>query len=157
MKFNAQEDVAAPLDFVFSRVTDYQGFERSALRRGAEVQRLHDLPFFGVGMEWDTAFDLRGKRRKMRLHVTRCDAPNTVEVSGLSKNISGLMNVDLVALSRARTRINVEVSISPKTLSARLFLQSMKLARANMAKQFRARIASLADDIEDKFRASAGT
>ncbi|MEM8776362.1 MAG: SRPBCC family protein [Pseudomonadota bacterium] len=153
MKFNAQEDVEAPLDFVFSRVTDYQSLERSALRRGAEVQRLDDLPLFGVGMEWDTVFELRGKRRQMRLHVTQCEAPNFVEVLGNSKNIKGLVNVDLVALSRGRTRISVALEMNPKTLSARLLVQSLKLARATMTKQFRARVASYADDIEDRFRA----
>ena len=43
MKFVAHEDVEAPIEFVFEQVTDFAAIERSALRRGAEVQRVDDL------------------------------------------------------------------------------------------------------------------
>ena len=42
MKSSKREDIEAPIDYVYARVTDFQGFERQALRRAADLQRVRD-------------------------------------------------------------------------------------------------------------------
>jgi len=37
MKFAAREDIEAPIEYVFSQISDFPALERSALRRGADV------------------------------------------------------------------------------------------------------------------------
>ncbi|MEL7257443.1 MAG: SRPBCC family protein [Pseudomonadota bacterium] len=155
MKFVEREDIEAPIEYVFSQISDFPALERSAMRRGAEVQRVDNLDQNGVGMAWDTSFMLRGKRRDMRLEMTDYDEPNCLSVKSTSANLSGFMMIDLVALSRRRTRLTVEVSVKPKTLTARLLLQSLKLARTNMTRRFALRVAEYAKDVEDRFKASA--
>lgn len=155
MKFVAQEDVEAPIDFVFEQVTDFAAIERSALRRGAEVQRIDDLDETRPGMKWDAAFDLRGKRREMKLELTELDRPNGLVVASRSPNMAGKMALDLVALSRSRTRINVEIDMTPKTLAAKLLVQSMKLAKSNLTKRFKLRVAGYAKDLEDRYKSVA--
>jgi hypothetical protein len=155
MKFVAQEDVEAPIDFVFEQVTDFAAIERSALRRGAEVQRIDDLDETRPGMKWDAAFDLRGKRREMKLELTELDRPNGLVVASRSPNMTGEMALDLVALSRSRTRINVEIDMTPKTLAAKLMVQSMKLAKSNLTKRFKLRVMGYAKDLEDRYKSVA--
>lgn len=155
MKFVAHEDVEAPIEFVFDQMSDFPAIERSALRRGAEVQRVDNGPDKVPGMAWDVAFDLRGKRREMMLELAEIDPPNGIVVSSRSPNMGGQMLVDLVALSRARTRISLEIEMKPKTLSARLLVQSMKLARSNLTRRFKGRVADYAKDLEDRFKARA--
>lgn len=151
MKFTAQEDIEASIDHVFSQVSDFAALERSALRRGAEVQRVVDLPEPGPGMKWDTAFMLRGKRREMTIELVEFDRPNGMVMISTSPNTSGRMVLDLVALSKGRTRLNVTIDVAPKTLAARLVFQSLKLARGNLNRKFRKRIAEFARDLEDRF------
>lgn len=151
MKFTAQEDIEASIDHVFSQVSDFAALERSALRRGAEVQRVVDLPEPGPGMKWDTAFILRGKRREMTIELVEFDRPNGMVMISTSPNTSGRMVLDLVALSKGRTRLNVTIDVAPKTLAARLVFQSLKLARGNLNRKFRKRIAEFARDLEDRF------
>lgn len=152
MKFVAHEDVEAPIEFVFDQVSDFAAIERSVLRRGAEVQRVDDLEETRPGMKWDAAFDLRGKRREMQMELTELDRPNGMVIASRSPNMGGQMVLDLVALSRSRTRINVEIDMTPRTLAAKLLVQSMKLAKGNLTKRFRQRVAGYAKDLEDRYK-----
>lgn len=152
MKFSSHEDIEAPIEEVFGDVTDFQAFERQALRRGAEVQRVDDLIQPGPGMMWDAAFDLRGKRREVRIELTRLDPPNGLLAESRSPGMEGRFEVDLVALSRGRTRLSVTLSLEPKTLSARLLVQSMKLARKSLTRRFRKRVADFATELENRHK-----
>ena len=152
MKFSTKEDIEAPIEFVFSQLSDFQSFERSALRRGAEVQRLDGHRAPSVGMAWDVAFKLRGKMRQMQMELTRYDPPNGMVFSSLSPKMGGDMVVDLVALSRGRTRLSVDIELHPRNLSSRLMVQSLKLARSSLTKRYHLRVAGFAKDLEDRFK-----
>ena len=150
MKFSAKEDIEAPIEFVFAEISDFQAFERSALRRGAEVQRVVDKPAPGVGMAWDVSFKLRGKARELQMELTDFTPPHGMVLSSRSPSMGGHLVVDLVALSRGRTRMGVDISLEPKNLSSRLLVQSLKLARGNLTKRFKLRVAQFAKDIEER-------
>lgn len=152
MKFSSHEDIEAPIEEIFGDVTDFQAFERQALRRGAEVQRVDDLTRPGSGMMWDAAFDLRGKRREITIELIRLDPPNGLLAESRSPGMEGRFEVDLVALSRSRTRLSVTLSLEPKTLSARLLVQSMKLARKSLTRRFRKRVAGFATELENRHK-----
>lgn len=151
MKFSTREDIEAPIEFVFGELSDFATLERSALRRGAEVQRIDDKRQNGVGMMWDSAFDFRGKRRQLRLELVEYDPPNAMRFASTSPSLNSDMVVDLVALSRGRTRMSMDIELKPQNLSARLMIQSLKLAKSNMTKRFEKRIASFARDLEDRY------
>ncbi len=155
MKFSAREDVEAPINYVFEQLTDFQTFERSALRRGAEVQRVDSRKSNGVGMAWDVSFKLRGKMRDLQMELTNLDAPNGFVLSSRSPAMGGDMVVDLVPLSRNRTRMSMDIDLRPKNLSSRLLVQSLKLARSNLTSRYKLRIAGFARDLEDRYKRSA--
>ncbi|MEB8387989.1 SRPBCC family protein [Rhodobacteraceae bacterium KMM 6894] len=151
MKFSTREDIEAPIEYVFSQVSDFPGLERSALRRGAEVQRVDDIDGTGPGMIWDTAFELRGKRRKAQIELVEIDPPHTMRFVSRATSIHGEMSVDLVAMSRGRTRLTLEGELTPQTLAARLIMQSLKLAKSSVTKRFEVRVASFASELEDRY------
>ena len=155
MQFSAKEDIEAPIDFVFSQLTDFQAFERSALRRGAEVQRVDDKTSPGVGMAWDVMFELRGKMRELKMELTDLDSPNGMVLSSRSPAMGGDLVVDLVALARGRTRMSVDIDLRPKTLTSRLLVQSLKLARSNLTSRYETRVAGFARDLEDRYKRKA--
>ena len=151
MKFASREDIAAPIDAAFAMLTDFDGFERAAMRRGAEVQRTDTLREPGEGMSWNARFMLRGREREVAVTLGTYDPPNQMAFTGGSQGLEAGMVIDLVALSRQRTRMSVSLKLSPKTLSARLLVQSLKLARSNLNRKFHLRVADYAKDIEDRY------
>lgn len=114
MEFFAHNGIEAPIDFVFARVTDFTSFERSIIRRGGDVERLSvgDVPV--VGSKWRVKFRWRGKVRTLDAELTTVDAPNGIRADASSKNIVAAVTVELVALSRARTRISVRMDVTAK-------------------------------------------
>ncbi|QOL82424.1 SRPBCC family protein [Pseudooceanicola spongiae] len=145
MKIVAKQDIEAPIQKVFERATDFKNFERSAMRRGASVTRLEGEDDAQV---WDVAFPLRGKTRLFRLTVTDFDEPERMSMSAVSEGMAGSIQVDLVALSRSRTRLRVEIEVKPQTLSARLLVQSLRLARGSLQQRLQERLAEFTTAVE---------
>lgn len=155
MQFSSKEDIEAPIDAVFREITDFQSFERSALRRGAEVRRTDTRDKPGVGMSWHARFMLRGRRREVDIDLVEYDVPNGIAIEARTSALLGRMRVDLVALSRGRTRLSVDLALEPRSISGRLMVQSLKLARNNLTKRFRLRVADYAVDLEDRYKRTA--
>ena len=152
MKLTTKEDVEAPIEEVFAALTDFDGFERAALRRGAEVVRLEPPGVSGVGQSWRIAFIYRGKLREMTVRLMAKEVPTALRFQGRAKSLDGELLVDLVALSRRRTRVTVNLDIIPKTLTARIFIQSLVFARGRINDRFAKRIRLFGQSIEDRLR-----
>lgn len=154
MKFSAKEDIEAPLADVFAMITDFESFERSAMRRGAKVQRVDELAQPGVGMLWDVSFNFRGRKRELRLELVHCDPDTGIAFQAQSGSMNGSFVVDLLALSKTRTRMSVELEMQPQNLSARLLIQSFKLAKAGLTKRFKLRVAEYSKEMEYQYKRS---
>ncbi|MDG1376763.1 MAG: SRPBCC family protein [Yoonia sp.] len=155
MKFSTKEDIEAPIDYVFARVTDFNGFERQALRRGADIKRIDEGVQPTVGAAWQVAFKFRGKDRKMKATIAQMDVPTVLQIDTAANGITGESLIELVALSRNRTRLSVTLDLSPQSLTARLLLQSLKLAKNNLTRKFKMRITDFAEDVETSYGKSA--
>lgn len=151
MKIAAREDIEATIGHVFESITDFDGMERAALRRGAEVLRMHELAEPGAGLAWCAKFPYRNRERIADLEITTYDAPHQLVLVSKVSGVEATVEVELLALSRHRTRMNMSIDMRPKTIPARLMLQSMKLARANLLRRFRKRVADYAQHIEDRY------
>lgn len=150
MKFSTNEDIAAPIDTVFRRVSDFPGFERQAIRAGADIERTDALDTPGVGMGWKGKFSFRGKTRDLSAQVSRFDAPQGFEINSNSSGLDGQVVVECIPLSAQKTRLNVQVEMRPRTIPARVLVQSLKLAKTALTKRFKRRVSDFARSIEDQ-------
>ncbi len=151
MKLSTREDLEVPIDYAFARVSDFDGFERRAMRQGINVarQKKGDVE---LGTVWDIAFEFRGRHRAVVAELTRMDPSEAIEIESHSDGLIALTQVELVPLSQTRTRVLVSFELRAKTLTARLLLQSLKLAKSKMTNRFKARVTEFAESVEDDFR-----
>lgn len=148
MQFSGSEDIDAPIAEVFGHLSEFDSFERSAIRRGVEVQRLNDHTVAAVGLEWRAQFQLKGKSRDLHLVLSQYEPSSHMRFESTSQGIDATVTLDLLALSPRRTRMKVEMDLRANTLTARLLMQSMKLARRNLTRRFNVKLAEYAQDIE---------
>lgn len=155
MKFSTKEDIEAPIKAVFDMLTDFESFERSAMRRGAHIRRVDHLSEPGVGMTWQSSFALRGKQRDMQIAMVTFEHPTKMVLESVSSGINATISLELAALSRSRTRILVALDITPQNLSARLLMQSVKLAKTSLTQKYKLHVAEYAKAIEDRYTRAA--
>lgn len=155
MKFSTREDIDAPIDQVFEELCAFDIFERQAIKRGADVTRTDTLTQPGLGMTWKASFPVRGKRRDFDLELSRFVEPSEMGVTAVSAGLNADFAIELISLSRTRTRITMGLDMRPKNLSARLLLQSLKLAKGTLTKRFKLRVAEYARNLEERLRKNA--
>lgn len=150
MDFEFRQDIAAPIAAVHAAITDFAAFERQALRRGAEVRRV--TPEGGAqGPAWDILFQFRGRDRRLLLTVA-ADSPEGLRLTGDSQGVAFEAVAGLLALAPRQTRLTLHLSLHPKTLAAKLLVQSLRLARGQIARRVETRLETFARDIEARAR-----
>lgn len=139
MKFSTRRDVDLPAERLFDAAADFHQIERMLVRRGARVQRVD--PAHGSPMAWHLAFDFRGREREVNLVVTRFDRPEVLEMRGHSDTFDLMLVATVVALSRSRSRLHLDAEVKPRSMKARLLLQTAKLSKARIDRVFADRFA----------------
>jgi len=148
MKFSTREDIEAPAEAVFDALTDFAALERAALRRGADVRRLDRMREPGAGMRWDVGFSYRGKPRNLVGEIVGFRRPQELAYEGQIGKMDLKGAATLVRLSPSRTRLVVEIELMPRSLTARLLLQTLKLGKANHLRRLSLRLQGFAREIE---------
>ncbi|MBK1636117.1 SRPBCC family protein [Rhodovulum adriaticum] len=148
MKFVAREDIAAPIEEVYAVLTDFEAMERAAMRRGAEVQRTDTLTQPGPGMAWEARFKFRGKERAVQTELAQMTPPEVIGLKSTVGGLHGLTAVDLVPLSPKQTRLSVAIELKPDSMPARVFLQSLRLAKGKLSQRFDKALRKFGRDLE---------
>ncbi len=148
MKFSNRVDVALPAERLFERLTDLASIERAALRKGVSMRRLDALTAPGAGMSWDVGFKLRGRARQVIVDITHFAPPARIDYAGTSSSFHLTLVLEQTELSKTRTRLSTTLEVKPRTLGARLMLQSARLGRPNLERRFDERVKALLREIE---------
>lgn len=150
MQFTTREDIEAPIDFVFANIVDFDKFERAAMRRGVEIERRGATP---AETHWTGKLVFRGKTRNFQAHVVSFERPEGIVIDGNTDGFLIKVEAELMALTPTRTRVRVALNLSPRGLSARLILQSVRLAKQNLTKRYKRRVHVFAQDIARTYEA----
>jgi len=153
MKFKTKEDIEAPLAYVYAALSDFDYWERAAMRRGADIERTDSLRTPGPGMSWKVAFQYSGKPRNLAVTLLALEPEQRITFDSVGVPAGAGLDIELAEMGPKRTRVTVEVELKPKTLAARVIVQSLRLAKAKVQRKYEVRIAQVAAEIEDRYRA----
>lgn len=148
MKLATREDIEAPIAEVFAAVCDFDAIESRLRQRGVSVEHDPAAPDAGPGRRWLAEVSWRGRRHRIVAELIEVDEGQGFAIESRSGGVVCLSVVDLVALSRTRTRMLVSLDLQSTTLSSRLLIQSLRLARGRLSARLKARVAEFARRIE---------
>lgn len=148
MILTGKVDIAAPADTVFGNVTDFDLWVPHARRKGVTMRRTDGGGDPVPGMTWETDFRFRGKIRHMDSEVVRLLRPEEMAIRSLSRGFEFFVTLQIVTLAAARSRLHVSLEAKPRTLGARLLLQSARLGQSGLEAKFRSRIEGFGRSLE---------
>jgi uncharacterized protein YndB with AHSA1/START domain len=154
MKLTAKTDLEVPASFVFAALVDHASWEREAVRNGAEVERPEGSPLSGQGAAWRVRGHFRGKSRKALIKIEEMVDNRHLVLSIDSPSIEGSSRLEVMVLSPRRSRLRVDVEMKPKTLAARLFINTLRLAKGRVQAKFEKRLGQMATRIKDRYERS---
>lgn len=137
---------------VFGALTDLHHFERLSLRHGVILHRLDGTGNLRPGAEWRIEFPFRGRLRELTSRVDALDDPRQMVLSGKSSGFQYRATLSLTALSRTTTRLWADLEVRPKSLAARILLQTLKLGRSRLRSRFAARLGALAELLQHRIK-----
>ena len=152
MKFSTRRDTELTADQLFAAMTNFDRIERMLLRRRVAVTRIDTAQEPETDMGWNIRFDWRGRERDLRLQLVRLDRPERMSISGQSDAFDLALDMTVIALSRSRSRLIYEADIRPRNMRARLIIQTTRLGKAQIDKQYERGIARMVDELTQEIR-----
>jgi hypothetical protein len=153
MKLSARKDIDAPVADVYDICTDIAAWERTAMRRGVDIRRKDTLSAFGPGLHWAIGFLWREKTRAAEVKLVSAERPTSMTFHAFGSLMDVMIEAEFVALSVRKSRIILRTEIKPRNLSARVIVQSLKLARGRIEAKYDARLGQLVQDLEQRLAA----
>ena len=151
MKLTAKTDLEVPAAFVFAALVDNASWEREAVRNGVEVERPSGTPDSGVGASWRIRGHFRGKARKVLVRIDALTPDQQLALTMESPSMDGISRIEVMVLSPRRSRLRADLEIKPKTLAARLFINTMRLAKGRVQARFEKGLGQLGARIKDRY------
>ena len=148
MKLSTREDVQAPRETVYCAMCDFVRIEDMLRGRGIKIQAERGAEP-AIGDKWHAAFEWRGRSFDTAATLVRLDDGKGYTVESLTGGVTCTAEFDLLEVSSTRTRIFAALDFRPTTLSSRLLLQSLKLAKPRLTQRFSARVARFAATISE--------
>ncbi|MDB2551330.1 hypothetical protein N9X71_01935 [Paracoccus sp. (in: a-proteobacteria)] len=148
MKFSTRIDTDSAASDLFDTVGNFDRIERMLTRRGAVITRIDPAQEPGTGVGWMIGFDWRGQPRQLRLEVTRYDRPERMSMVGQSDTFDVAIDATVVALGRARSRLIFETGLRPRSMRARLMVQTAKLGKGQLDQRYARRINDFLTDLQ---------
>ncbi|MEM1272202.1 MAG: SRPBCC family protein [Pseudomonadota bacterium] len=153
MKLKVSDDAECPVDLVYAGITDFARIESELRDHGVHINRIGKWDRPEIGAAWAGRGEIRSKMRRIDAKITAMEPGRMFEVEAKIGGLRVAHETRLVPLGERVTRINITTDLRPDTLSARLLLQSLKLARGRVLDRMQRRLAS---DIRRIERAEAG-
>ena len=142
MKLKVSDDAERPVDQVFASLTDYAVIEADLRAAGFTIRRISDWTVLKPGVAWTGRGEVRGKVRSVEAKVSAIEPGRMVEIEAKVGGMRMAHETRLVPLGERVTRINITVDLRPDTLSTRLLIQSLKLARGRVLDRMQRRLAA---------------
>ncbi len=146
MQFKHSQEIDAPVDYVFTRATDFKAFEKYQDIKGFSFSRQGKHPI-RIGTRWNIAVPFRGRRRKFQAELSELIPPRTVSYKSVSNKYTAALSLTFTPISATKSRMDMLVVAQSRGFATTLVFNSIRIARRRVNKRIRKAMQKVADQL----------
>ncbi len=150
MKLSYSGTIKTPVEFAYKYASDFDRLEQNGFGSMAPFKPVGDVRAPELGARWKSAVDFQGKPRRFSLELRELVENDRIVLG----NASEKFDVDATyrfAPDGEGTKFDFELTAEAKTITSRLIMQTLQLARARIESAITADFKKMTADIEAEY------
>lgn len=155
MRLEAAHEIQAPIELVFGKFCDFDRLQSFTENTGREAVRLDDGTATGAGVRYLLKGKFGGKQRSIELGLETCVPTVILKYEVEVETLTAALRFDFEKRAAELTRVSLILEPTAHSISSRLILQSVKLAKRTMEKRMETRLFHFGNEIVEEYRGKA--
>jgi hypothetical protein len=153
MELSYNNIINVPQSFAFDRATDFERFEAEGFGNLAPFEPRSDIRAPEIGAKWRTAAEFQGRPRRFWLELLALEYPGTLVLGNKSKKYDVEARFEFKEAGAEATEFSFDLNAKAQSITGKLILQTIQLARARIMKTMQADFDKMAERMEAAYRA----
>jgi len=153
MELSYQNTINVPRAFAFDRATDFERFEAEGFGNLAPFEPRNEVRAPKLGARWRTAAEFQGRPRRFSLELLELEDPGTMVLGNKSDKYDVEARFEFIEAGDETTTFNFLLNAKAQSITGKLILQTIQLARARIVKSMQADFDKMADRMETAYKA----
>lgn len=151
MQFKYAQEIDAPAEYVFARITDFKKFENHSGPTGFSFKRQGRLPV-RIGTRWDISVPVRGRTRRFSAELSEYIPPRTVSYKSASLKYEGVMSLSVKPVSSTSCRLELQIVAKSSSFATGLVFNTIRMARRRINRRARNGMEKFAKRLAREYR-----
>ena len=153
MELTYQRIIKVPPAYAFARATDFERFEAEGFGNLAPFEPRNEIRAPEIGARWRTAAEFQGRPRRFSLELLEMAEPNRLVMGNKSDKYDVEAEMIFGAADNHSTAFSFKLNAMARSLTAKLILQTIQLAKGRITKSMQADFDKMAARMEAAYRA----
>jgi len=152
MELSYNSKIYVPQAYAYKCATDFDLFESEGFGKLSKFEPRSEIRAPEIGARWRTSAEFQGRPRNFSLQLLELDGPGKLVLGNKSEkyDIEAHFNFDEVGAEE--TDFSFRLVAKAQSITAKLILQTIQLARARIESSMRADFEAMAMRMEDTFQ-----
>ncbi len=152
MELSYQNKIKVPQAFAFERATDFERFEAEGFGNLAPFEPRNKIRAPELGARWRTAAEFQGRPRRFVLELLEIENPGTLVLGNKSEKYDVEARFTFTEAAEAETTFDFTLNAKAQSITGKLILQTIQLARARIVKSMQADFDKMAERMEAAYQ-----
>lgn len=150
MQFKHSQVIDVPVDYVFTRATDFQKFESYSGTKGFSFKRQGRQPI-RIGTRWDITVPFRGRKRRFTAELSEMVPPRTISYKSTSNKYSAALSLTFTPLGTGTCQMDMLVVAQSRSFATSMVFNSIRLARRRINRRIAKTMNGFAERIAEDY------
>ena len=153
MELSYQNKINVPQAFAYERATDFGLFEAEGFGKLSKFEPRSEIRAPEIGARWRTSAEFQGRPRNFSLQLLELEEPGKLVLGNKSEKYDIEARFHFNELGEEETEFNFHLVAKAQSITAKLILQTIQLARARIEISMRADFDNMGERMEAAYTA----